>query len=106
MEEQVWSTTEIAAILKEQVVLISLYGDDKRELPKEEHYISKATGKEITTIGKKWSDYQISRYNINAQPYYVILNSDGKDLNEPVGYTPDSNEYKTWLESGISKFKK
>jgi len=106
MEEKVWSTDEIATILKEKIVLISLYGDDKRDLPKEEQYISKTTGKEITTIGKKWSDFQISRYNINAQPYYVILDSDGKDLNTPVGFTPDVNEYKAWLESGIAKFKK
>ena len=106
MEEKVWSTTEIAAILKDQVVLISLYGDDKRDLPAGEQYVSKATGKEITTIGKKWSDFQISRYNINAQPYYIILDAEGKDLNTPVGYTPDADEYKAWLESGISKFGK
>lgn len=106
MEEHVWSTKEIAPILNDKVVLISLYGDDQRELPKEQQFVSKTTGKEITTIGKKWSNYQIERYNINAQPYYVILDADGKDLNKPVGYTPDVNEYKTWLESGISKFKK
>lgn len=106
MEEKVWSTNEIAAILKDQVVLISLYGDDKRDLPKAEQYISKTTGKEITTVGKKWSDFQISRYNINAQPYYVIQDSNGADLNSPVGYTPDEKEYKAWLEKGISKFKK
>jgi thiol:disulfide interchange protein DsbD len=106
MEEHVWSTKEIAPILNDKVVLISLYGDDQRELPQEQQFISKTTGKEITTIGKKWSNYQIERYNINAQPYYVILDADGKDLNKPVGYTPDVNEYKTWLETGISKFKK
>jgi len=106
MEENVWSKPEILSILKNEVILISLYGDDQRELPKKEQYVSKTTGKEITTIGKKWSDYQIQRYNINAQPYYVILDSDGKDLNTPVGYTPDATEYKTWLENGIAKFKK
>lgn len=106
MEENVWSKPEILAILKNQVVLISLYGDDQRELPKEQQYVSKKTGQEVTTIGKKWRDFQIMRYNINAQPYYVVIDTDGKDLNTPVGYTPDSEEYKAWLESGISKFKK
>ena len=106
MEENVWSKPEILSILKNEVVLISLYGDDQRELPKDQQYISKKTGQEVTTIGKKWRDFQIMRYNINAQPYYVVTDADGKDLNLPVGYTPDSDEYKAWLESGIAKFKK
>jgi thiol:disulfide interchange protein len=106
MEEQVWSSNEILPILKDQIVLISLYGDDKRPLSESDQYVSKITGNNITTIGKKWSDFQISRYNINAQPYYVILDSEGNDLNSPIGYTPNAKEYKTWLENGISKFKK
>jgi thiol:disulfide interchange protein len=109
MEEQVWSSSVILPILKDKVVLISLYGDDKRDLPENEHYTSKTTGNSITTIGKKWSDFQISRYNINAQPYYVILDSDGNDIEtppKPIGYTPNISEYKAWLENGISKFKK
>jgi thiol:disulfide interchange protein len=105
MEENVWSDAEILKILKNEIVLISLYGDDQRKLPKEEQYVSKS-GSEVTTIGKKWRVYQIERYNINAQPYYVILNSDGEDISKPIGYTPDATEYKKWLEDGISKFKK
>jgi thiol:disulfide interchange protein DsbD len=105
MEDFVWSKPEILSILKDKVVLVSLYVDDKRELPKEEQYVSKETGKEIVTIGNKWSDYQITRYKNNAQPYYIILDSDGKDISKPVGYTPDVEEYKKWLEDGISKFK-
>ena len=105
MEENVWSDAEILKILKNEIVLISLYGDDQRELPKEEQYISKS-GSEVTTIGKKWREYQIERYSINAQPYYVVLDAEGKDISKPVGYTPDVEEYKTWLEEGISKFKK
>ena len=106
MEDFVWSKPEILSILKDKVVLVSLYVDDKRELPKEEQYVSKETGKEIVTIGNKWSDYQITRYKNNAQPYYIILDSAGKDISKPVGYTPDVEEYKKWLEDGISKFKK
>ena len=105
MEENVWSDAEILKILKNEIVLISLYGDDQRELPKEEQYVSKS-GSEVTTIGKKWREYQIERYNINAQPYYVVLDTEGKDISKPVGYTPDVTEYKTWLKEGISKFKK
>lgn len=105
MEENVWSDAEILKILKNEIVLISLYGDDQRELPKEEQYVSKS-GSEVTTIGKKWREYQIERYNINAQPYYVVLDAEGKDISKPVGYTPDVEEYKSWLKGGISKFKK
>jgi thiol:disulfide interchange protein DsbD len=106
MEDFVWSKPEILYLLKDKVVLISLYVDDKRELPKEAQYVSKETGKEIVTIGNKWSDYQITRYKNNAQPYYVILNSEGEDISKPIGYTPDATEYKNWLEESISKFKK
>lgn len=106
MEDFVWSKPEILAVLKEQVVLISLYVDDKRELPKEAQYVSKETGKEIVTIGNKWSDYQITRYKNNAQPYYILLDSDGQDISKPIGYTPDAEVYKKWLEEGISQFKK
>lgn len=106
MEENVWSDPEILKILKNEIILISLYGDDQRELPKEEVYISKISGNEVTTIGKKWREFQIERYNINSQPYYVILDKEGNDLNKPVGYTPDVEEYKTWLKEGIENFKK
>jgi thiol:disulfide interchange protein DsbD len=106
MEDFVWSKPEILAVLKEQVVLISLYVDDKRELPKSAQYISKETGKEILTIGNKWSDYQITRYKNNAQPYYIVLDSDGQDISKPIGYTPDAEAYKKWLEEGIFQFKK
>ena len=106
MEDYVWSTPEILPMLKEEFVLISLYVDAKEELPKEEQYVSKETGKEIVSVGNKWSDYQITRYKNNAQPYYIILNDEGKDLSTPVGYTPDVEEYKAWLNEGLAAFKK
>lgn len=105
MEDFVWSDSEIQALIKNEVVLISLYVDEKLELPENEKYTSKETGKKIKTKGNKWSDFQITRYKANAQPYYIVLDSEGKDLNEPVGYTPDKLEYGSWLKSGISKFK-
>ena len=106
MEDFVWSTPEILPILKEEYVLISLYVDSKEELPKAQQYVSPETGKEIVTVGNKWSDYQITRYKNNAQPYYIILDSDGKDISKPAGYTPDVEEYKAWLEDGLKAFKK
>jgi thioredoxin-related protein len=106
MEDYVWSKPEILSILKKEVVLISLYVDDKRELPANEQYVSKETGKEIKTVGNKWSDFQITHYKANAQPYYIVLDTEGKKLNEAIGYTPDTAEYENWLKSGISKLKK
>lgn len=106
MEDFVWSDNNIQSILKNDVVLISLYVDEKQELAEAEKYVSKETGRKIKTKGNKWSDFQITRYKANAQPYYIILDSEGNDLNEPVGYTPDKEEYKAWLKSGISKHKK
>jgi thiol:disulfide interchange protein len=106
MEELVWSKPEILSILKEKIVLISLYVDDQKDLPKEMIYTSKITNKQITTYGKKWSDLAITKYQANVQPYYVLMNLNEDNLNTPVGYTPNITEYKTWLENGISKFKK
>lgn len=105
MEDNVWSDATILPILKEKVVLISLYCDRKIELPKEQQYVSKTTGKEVVTIGNKWTDFQITRYKSNSQPLYVILDTDGNDLSKPIAFTFDKQQYKQWLEDGISKFK-
>ncbi|WP_159799105.1 protein-disulfide reductase DsbD [Flavobacterium sp. MK4S-17] len=106
MEDYVWSDERILSILKNDVVLISLYVDYKETLPEDEQYISETTGKKIKTIGNKWSDFQITRYKANAQPYYVLMDLNEQNLNEPVGYTPDIEEYEQWLKEGIANFKK
>ncbi|HSN48654.1 MAG TPA: cytochrome c biogenesis protein CcdA, partial [Flavobacterium sp.] len=72
MENNVWSDSRVLSILKNDVVLISLYVDDKRELPKSEQHISKTTGSEIETMGDKWADFMISKYETNTQPLYVL----------------------------------
>lgn len=108
MENNVWSDERVLTILKKEVVLISLYVDDKRELPKSEHFVSKTTGSEIETIGDKWTDFMISKYKTNTQPLYVLTDLEGNSLNETtptISYT-SVDEYETWLKTGISKFKK
>jgi hypothetical protein len=105
MENNVWSDEKVLQILKNDVVLISLYVDDKRELPKSEQTVSKTTGKEIITIGNKWSDFIISRYQTNTQPLYVLTNLEEQKLNEPISYTPNIEEYLNWLKTGIAQFK-
>lgn len=106
MEINVWSDEQVLKILKNEVVLISLYVDDKRELPESEQYVSKETGRKVVTIGNKWSDFIITRYKTNTQPYYVLTGLDEKNLNDAIGYTPDTDDYLAWLKDGISKFKK
>ncbi|RYJ45138.1 protein-disulfide reductase DsbD family protein [Flavobacterium beibuense] len=105
MEELVWSDPAILSILKNDVVLISLYCDDEKDLPESEQYVSE-TGKKIETYGEKWSDFEISKYKTNARPFYVLMNHEGSNLNEPVAYTPDIQEYLNWLQEGTANFKK
>jgi len=106
MEELVWSDAKVLGVLKNEVVLISLYVDDKKELPENEQYISETTGKKIKTIGNKWSDLQIKTYKANAQPFYVIVDHNSTNLTEPSAYNPNIGDYYNWLNSGIKNFKK
>ena len=108
MENNVWSNEGVLRILKNDVVLISLYVDDKRDLPEGEQFISESTGSTIETVGDKWADFMISKYKTNTQPLYVLTDLSGKSLNElqpTISYT-NVEEYKSWLEKGVSKFKK
>ncbi|MBP1222709.1 protein-disulfide reductase DsbD family protein [Flavobacterium sp. 1355] len=106
MENNVWSDPGILPILKNDVVLISLYVDDKRDLPKEEQFVT-AAGDKIETIGDKWTDFMISKYKTNTQPLYVITDLEGKNLNnsKPTISYVTTEEYLVWLKEGISNFK-
>ena len=103
MEELVWSKPSVLNILKNDVVLISLYGDSQEKLPEAEQGVS-ASGRRIKTVGNKWSNFQIERYNLVAAPYYVMLDHDEKPLNKPIAYTPDVKKYENWLKTAITTF--
>ncbi|MGY0392612.1 protein-disulfide reductase DsbD family protein [Bizionia sp. KMM 8389] len=105
MEEQVWVDEHVFNVLNNDIVLISLYVDDRDKLPKDEQYKSELTGNNVKTYGHKWLEFQQVRYNTNAQPLYVIQDADGNDISKPVGYTPDAEEYYEWLRNGIKRFK-
>ncbi|WP_281234764.1 protein-disulfide reductase DsbD family protein [Flavobacterium gelatinilyticum] len=106
MENNVWSEPAILPILKNDVVLISLYVDDKRELPKEEQFVTEA-GDKIITVGDKWTDFMISKYKTNTQPLYVITDLEGKNMNtsKPTISYVSADEYLHWLKEGIGNFK-
>ena len=106
MEDNVWSDDKVQKILKGDLVLISLYVDDKRELASHEQKVSELTGKKIKYIGQKWSEFQTIKYKTNAQPFYVLVNNEGEKLNETSAYNPDIDDYLEWLNTGISNFKK
>jgi thiol:disulfide interchange protein DsbD len=104
MEEHVWPEQGVKELIENDYVLVSLYVDDKRELPKEEqHEYITCTGKQklIVTKGNKWSTVQLETFVISSQPYYALLSPEGKLLTDPVGYTPDVPEYKAFLERGL-----
>ena len=109
MEEQVWSQSKIYKILKEEYIIISLYVDDRKELPKEEQFkYVKPNGnlKNIRTIGDKWATLQTLNFQNNSQPFYVLLNHNMELLNHTTAYTPNADEYFEWLQKGVENFKK
>lgn len=107
MEENVWTKPDVSEYIKKNFILVSLYVDDKEKLPIEQRftYTTKdGNKKEITTIGDKWATFQAENFNQVTQPLYVILNTQQQLMNNPVGYTPDANEYKIWLVCGKEAF--
>lgn len=106
MEASVWSDPAVLKRLNEEYVIISLYVDDKTPLPKEEQYPSAHSNKIIKTLGNKWSELQTSKFNINSQPYYVLLDHQEKVLVTPQGYDMDIDHYIQFLDNGIKAFKK
>ncbi|MFT6199772.1 MAG: thiol:disulfide interchange protein DsbD [Vicingaceae bacterium] len=111
MEESVWTVESIKEKLENDFVLVSLYVDDKVMLPEEQQGIfeymagDEMKKKKIKTIGNKWATFQTQVFNNNSQPYYVMLSPDGYLLGNPVGYTPDVQEYSDFLDCGIEAVK-
>jgi len=108
MEEHIWPDPKIDALLREKFVLISLYVDDKKELPNDEQiFVNRINGgtRQLKNYGHKWAHFQTQFFQSNSQPFYVLLDSEGeKLLNKPVGYTPDVEEYASFLECGLQAF--
>jgi thiol:disulfide interchange protein DsbD len=107
MEEQVWTRPEIAALLNEKFILVSLYVDDRKKLPAAERFtytFKDGKQKEIITIGDKWATFQSENFGQVTQPLYAILNTEGELMTHPVGYTPDAKEYRDWLNCGINAY--
>jgi len=111
MEANVWTDPRVFNHLKNDFVMLQLVVDDKAALPASEDFVSTYSGKNITTLGGKWSDLEASRFNSNSQPFYVLLDSDGNMLKDKTGKdippSPadyDVESYLKFLESGIAAY--
>ena len=108
MEQGVWSDSQIKSILKNDVVLISLYVDDRKKLAKEDQYETTLAGKKkkVRTLGDKWMVLQANTYQTNSQPYYVMLDREGNPLLENANYQDYGtiDLFKDWLNRGLEAF--
>lgn len=107
MEENVWSDPQVYKVLHEKFIVVSLYVDDKKSLPANKQFIYKTkdgSDKEINTIGDQWATFETENFANNAQPFYALLSPDEQLLNNPVGYTPDKNDYLQWLNCGLDTY--
>ena len=105
MEARVWSDPEVLRRLQEDYVIAALYVDDKTELPQEEWYTSSYDNKEKKTLGKKYADYQISKFNVNAQPYYVLMDENENVLVKPIAYDLNVQNFVNFLDAGVAAYK-
>ena len=107
MEAAVWTDAKVADMLSDDFVLISLYVDDKTPL-KEPFEVTDANGntKTLRTVGAKWSYLQSSKFGANAQPFYVVLDNNGKPLTSSRAYDEDIAEYIKFLKKGLDNYAK
>jgi thiol:disulfide interchange protein DsbD len=104
MEARVWSDQEVLNILKNDYIVVALYVDDKTTLPEGDWYTSSYDNKVKKSIGKQNADFQITRYNNNAQPFYVLLDNEEKLLLQPGAYDLNVRNFIDFLEEGKRKF--
>lgn len=106
MENEVWTDPTVFKHLQNDFVLLELYVDEKiAQLPASEVYTSSFSGKQITTVGGKNSDYETVKFNTNSQPFYVIIDANGKTLVPPQGANFSVDNYLKYLDSGIAAYK-
>jgi thiol:disulfide interchange protein len=107
MEENVWSDPQVYKLMKEKFIVISLYVDDKKNLPIDQRftYTTKDGNKrDIKTVGDKWSVFETENFKSNSQPLYAILNNNEELITVPSGYAPNVVDYLNWLKAGVNNF--
>lgn len=104
MEENVWTNPDVAELMKNRFIVVSLYVDERKKLPaKDRVEFDSRNGekKQVVTVGDKWSNFQIENFYKTSQPQYAIISPDEKALTRTKGYTPDPDEFVEWLECGL-----
>jgi len=105
MEAAVWTNEDVARRLTQDYVLISLYVDDKTPLPQPIEVEVNGQKRTLRTIGDKWSHLQATKFGANTQPFYVLLDEEGKPLGPSRSYDENIQEYINWLDAGLTKYK-
>ncbi len=106
MEEQVWTDPSVQNFIKENFILLSLYVDDRAKLPVAERFVYTTQAgqqKEINTVADLWATFETENFNQSSQPLYVVLSPDQVLQSNPIGYTPDIQQYLEWLKCSAKK---
>ncbi len=106
MELAVWTDPQVAELLNDDYVLITLYVDDKTPLPEIIEVTEQGTTRKLRTVGDKWSYLQRSKFGANAQPFYVLLDNEGKPLNKSYSFDEDIANYVDFLRTGLTNYRR
>jgi thioredoxin-related protein len=104
MEAKVWSDPRVLQRLRDDFIIIALYVDDRTRLPEDEWIVSGFDGRVKNTIGSRNLDYQMTTFNTNTQPYYVLVDGDENLLNQPRGYNLNIEAFIEFLDAGLENF--
>ena len=106
MELAVWTDSKVSDIINNDYVLITLYVDNKTPLPSPVKIVENGTERTLRTVGDKWSYLQRVKFGANAQPFYVLIDNEGKPLNKSYSYDEDIPKYIEFLQTGLENYKK
>jgi thiol:disulfide interchange protein DsbD len=108
MEEKVWTDPDVARMMQNDFIVLSLYVDERKNLPttqQTEYTTRSGDKKSIITVGDLWATFQAENFYAVAQPQYAIISPGEKALTRTKAYTPDPKEFKSWLQCGLDAFK-
>ena len=105
MEARVWADPTVQQILRDEYVIVALYTDDKMKL-EESNWVKTESGKTLKTLGEINANYALTRFSVNAQPYYVLQGKNGEVLGEPRGYDLSVEKFVEFLKKGVEEYKK
>lgn len=106
MELAVWTDEQVSNLMRNDYVLITLYVDDKTPLPKRQNIVENGVERTLRTVGDKWSYLQRVKFGANAQPFYVLIDNEGRPLNKSYSYNEDIPEYVEFLKKGLENYKR